>query len=74
MKKLDTEKLNTVNSNLVIAKYQAEYVKKLDENIRLSAQNEKLMGIIQMAFTMDPDAFPKDFVIEEVEDNGTNNK
>jgi len=73
MKKLDVNKLSQVDSDAVIGRYKAEYADIIERDIRLSAQNDKLMGIIQMAFTMDPDAFPKDFVIEE-DENGTDNK
>lgn len=73
MKKLDVNKLSQVDSDAVIGRYKAEYADIIERDIRLSAQNDKLMGIIQYAFAMDPDAFPKDFIIEE-EENGTDNK
>lgn len=74
MKKLDIEKVSQVDSDAVIGRYKAEYSDIIERDIRLSAQNDKLLGIIQYAFAMDPDAFPKDFVIEEVENDGTDNK
>lgn len=73
MKKLDVNKLSQVDSDAVIGRYKAEYDDIIERDIRLSAQNDKLMGIIQYAFAMDPDAFPKDFIIEE-DENGTDNK
>lgn len=73
MKKLDVNKLSQVDSDAVIGRYKAEYADIIERDIRLSAQNDKLMGIIQYAFAMDPDTFPKDFIIEE-EENGTDNK
>jgi len=73
MKKLDMQKLTTVESDVVISKYQGEYAKLLDQNIRLSSTVDKLTAIIQMAFVNNPDAFPKNFVIEEG-NNGTDNK
>jgi len=75
MKKLNEKKITTIDSDVVINKYQSEYVNIVDQNIKLSALNDKYLGIIEYAYAMDPDAFPKEFTVEEKENsNGTDNE
>jgi len=75
LKKLNEKKITTIDSDVVINKYQSEYINVFDQNIKLSALNDKYLGIIQYAYAMDPDAFPAEFTIEEKENgNGTDNK
>lgn len=73
MKKLDVKKITAISSDVVIAKYQAEYAKIFQQNILLSAQNENQQNLIEYLFNKVPEAFPDDYLIEE-EENGTDNK
>jgi len=67
MKKLDIQKIITVDSNDAIKKYQGELIKYIHQNILLTAQIEKMQSIIEEAFEKSPDTFPDDYIIENKE-------
>lgn len=67
MKKLDIQKIITVDSNDAIKKYQGELIKYIHQNILLTAQIEKMQSIIEEAFEKNPDTFPDDYIIENKE-------
>ena len=73
MKKLDVKKITAISSDVVIAKYQAEYAKIFQQNILLSAQIENQQRIIEYLFNKAPEVFPDNYILKE-ENNGTKNK
>ena len=72
MKKLDIKKITSISSDVVIAKYQAEYAKIFQQNILLSAQIENQQRIIEYLFNKAPEAFPDDYILKE--ENNVKNK
>ena len=65
MEKLDVKKITAISSDVVIAKYQAEYAKIFQQNILLSAQIENQQKIIEYLFNKAPEAFPDDYILKE---------
>ena len=72
MKKLDIKKITAISSDVVVAKYQAEYAKIFQQNILLSAQIENQQALIKYFFDKAPEAFPDDYILKE--ENNAKNK
>ena len=72
MKKLDIKKITAISSDVVVAKYQAEYAKIFQQNILLSAQIENQQALIKYLFDKAPEAFPDDYILKE--ENNAKNK
>jgi len=69
MKQLNMEAIMNVDSNVAIDKYQGEHLRLLHQNITLSAQCEKQLALIETLFSIAPEVFPDNFVIETKENN-----
>ena len=65
MKKLNTNKVAEVTANELIEKYKEKLTQSDSENMIMAIQLQKQQALIKKVFDKAPEAFPKDYILEE---------